>query len=542
MKLLNNLKIKTKLSILLLIAALGLIIIEISSFYSFKDILLNERKTKTKHIIEVASGVIETYYNRFKNGEITEEEAKTRAIRYIKALRYGDKGYFWINDMHPTMIMHPFNPELDGKDLTDLKDITGKRFCLEYVETVKKNKAGFVYYLWPKPGFTKPEPKLAYVKGFEPWGWIIGSGMYLDDIEAVYSHTVLHESIIAGVIFITLALLALLIMRSINKPISKILEKMKSLANGDLTVKIDTGTSDETGQLLDNMKHMTEKLKEILSLSVDVTKKVNSSAIAIAAAIQQQAIITEQQSASVLEISSTMEEFSATSTHIADNAATVVDISNKAFEESREGAYAVETIMGNMDEVSEDNQSIINEIIELGKRSKEINKVMEFINTIADQTKLIAFNAAIEAASAGESGKRFGVVAAEIRRLADSVMEYTEETQTKTNEIQDAINRLVIISEKGSSTIGRAKDASLNTVSILDKIVSESKSTFDAAKQISISTGQQKTASAQVVVSLKEIANGAEQISTSINHISSTTTALTELSNNLKELMEKFKL
>jgi methyl-accepting chemotaxis protein len=155
---------------------------------------------------------------------------------------------------------------------------------------------------------------------------------------------------------------------------------------------------------------------------------------------------------------------------------------------------------------------------------------------------LIAFNAAIEASSAGESGKRFGVVAAEIRRLADSVMEYTEETRSKTVEIGEAINRLVIISEKGSSTIERAKEASLNTVTILDKIVAESKSTFDAAKQISLSTQQQKTASAQVVVSLKEIASGAEQISSSINHISSTTTALTDLSNRLKELMEKFNL
>ncbi|MBF0473420.1 MAG: methyl-accepting chemotaxis protein, partial [Nitrospirae bacterium] len=102
--------------------------------------------------------------------------------------------------------------------------------------------------------------------------------------------------------------------------------------------------------------------------------------------------------------------------------------------------------------------------------------------------------------------------------------------------------RLVIISEKGSNTIERAKETSLNTVTILDKIVNESKSTFDAAKQISLSTSQQKTASAQVVLSLKEIANGAEQISTSIHHISSTTTALTDLSNRLKELMEKFNL
>jgi len=539
---LNNLKIKNKLRILIALAVLGLVISVFTSLGILKTALMEERKTKTRQLVEVASGVVETYYLRFKAGEITEEQAKTRAVRYIKALRYDKNEYFWINDMHPTMIMHPFMPELDGKDLSDIKDPNGKYPFMEIVKEVQKNKAGFVHYLWPKPGFSDPVEKVSFVKGFEPWGWILGSGRYADDVKAVYWDSVIHESVVVASILIILAFVSWLISRSIDRPISKMLEKMKILAMGDLTVEIEVKTTDEMGQLLANMKDMIERLRETLSLSVDVTKKVNSSVISIAAAINQQAIITSQQTSSVLEISATMEEFSATSTHIADNAATVVEISDKAFGESKEGAYAVETIMGNMDEVSEDNQNIINEIVELGKKSKEINKVMEFINTIADQTKLIAFNAAIEASSAGESGKRFGVVAAEIRRLADSVMEYTEETRSKTVEIGEAINRLVIISEKGSSTIERAKEESLNTVTILDKIVAESKSTFDAAKQISLSTQQQKTASAQVVVSLKEIASGAEQISSSINHISSTTTALTDLSNRLKELMEKFNL
>jgi methyl-accepting chemotaxis protein len=347
-------------------------------------------------------------------------------------------------------------------------------------------------------------------------------------------------------IFITFFILSFLIciylLNNIIRPLSKAVEIANQLSQGDMTVKIKIKSNDEIGQLFYALKNMAENLRETLSLSFEVTNKVNSSAIEISAAIQQQAIITEQQSSSVLQISSTMEEFSASSSNIADNAQAVVEISDKALEESKQGAYAVETIMGNMDEISDDNQNNIDEIVALGKKSKEITKVMDFINTIADQTKLIAFNAAIEAASAGESGKRFGVVASEIRRLADSVTESTEEIRDKIVEITEAINRLVITSEKGSATIDRAKETSLNTVTILDKIVGESKSTFDSAKQISLSTAQQKSASAQVVLSLKEIASGAEQISDSVSLISSTTNALTDLSNSLKELMEKFRL
>ena len=347
-------------------------------------------------------------------------------------------------------------------------------------------------------------------------------------------------------IFITFFILSFLIciylLNNIIRPLSKAVEIANQLSQGDMTVKIKIKSNDEIGQLFYALKNMAENLRETLSLSFEVTNKVNSSAIEISAAIQQQAIITDQQSSSVLQISSTMEEFSASSSNIADNAQAVVEISDKALEESKQGAYAVETIMGNMDEISDDNQNNIDEIVALGKKSKEITKVMDFINTIADQTKLIAFNAAIEAASAGESGKRFGVVASEIRRLADSVTESTEEIRDKIVEITEAINRLVITSEKGSATIDRAKETSLNTVTILDKIVGESKSTFDSAKQISLSTAQQKSASAQVVLSLKEIASGAEQISDSVSLISSTTNALTDLSNSLKELMEKFRL
>jgi len=333
-------------------------------------------------------------------------------------------------------------------------------------------------------------------------------------------------------IFITFFILSFLIciylLNNIIRPLSKAVEIANQLSQGDMTVKIKIKSNDEIGQLFYALKNMAENLRETLSLSFEVTNKVNSSAIEISAAIQQQAIITDQQSSSVLQISSTMEEFSASSSNIADNAQAVVEISDKALEESKQGAYAVETIMGNMDEISDDNQNNIDEIVALGKKSKEITKVMDFINTIADQTKLIAFNAAIEAASAGESGKRFGVVASEIRRLADSVTESTEEIRDKIVEITEAINRLVITSEKGSATIDRAKETSLNTVTILDKIVGESKSTFDSAKQISLSTAQQKSASAQVVLSLKEIANGAGQISISVNHISTATNDLTD--------------
>lgn len=208
----------------------------------------------------------------------------------------------------------------------------------------------------------------------------------------------------------------------------------------------------------------------------------------------------------------------------------------------KKGANAVETVIMKMQEIQSDNSRSIDEIVSLGRKSKEITKIMELINKIADQTKLIAFNAALEASSAGESGKRFGVVAVEIRRLADNVMESTGEIEAKVNEIQEAIDRLVIASEKGAKGIQEGMDHSSEAAQILFGIVDAAQETTNAAKQISLSTQQQKTASDQVLAALREIATGAGQTAGSVNQISQTCTELAKLSHDMKEIIDGFKV
>ncbi len=140
-------------------------------------------KEKVKNVVDVAYDTIEALYQQ--NRYLPEAQVKRIVIETVKKMRYGKnkKGYFWINDLHPYMVMHPIKPSLDGKDLTNIKDPTGKRLFLEFVKVCKAKGEGFVEYMWPKPGETKPVPKMSYVKLFKPWGWIIGSGIYVEDVE-----------------------------------------------------------------------------------------------------------------------------------------------------------------------------------------------------------------------------------------------------------------------------------------------------------------------------------------------------------------------
>ncbi len=507
----------------------------------YRETLMAERKEKTLNLVEIAIKAIE------------DLPAKKAAIA-LKKLQYGKNGYFFLIDLNYFMVSHP-DPKLEGKDVSNLKDPNGVYIIKELVKTAREkgDEGGYTSYMWKTPNSDRMEPKLSYSKLIKKWDWVIGTGIYIDDIDvlvakerekvkAEISSLIVKNTIISVIIvMVLLAIVTYFADRYINKPIDKISNGIKNFDN-DLTKKIVVTTDDEIGELAKWFNGHIDSLHDVVKEVSDAATDINSGVSECSAAVDRQAAISTEQSAAVAEITSTMEEFSASSTQIADHANLVVDIASKTWENTKRGAGAVESMLMKMSDITNDSQKSIEEIVELGRKSREITKVMEIINAIADQTKLIAFNAALEASSAGEAGKRFGVVAVEIRRLADSVMESTGEIESKINEIQEAINRLVIASEKGAKGIQEGMEYSNQTAGVLAEIVDDAQATTDAAKQISLSTQQQKTASTQVVTALREIVSGTEQTTGSIDEIGDLCVKLAKLSNQLKELVERFKL
>lgn len=506
---------------------------------AYKDTLLSQKKRELIHYTEIAISIIERQ---------SEEEAK----EMMRQLKYGDNDYFWILHSNHIMLSHP-DPKLMGTDLSDLQDPNGVYIIREMVKVCKEKGEGFVPYSWKKLATDKPLPKLSYVRKMEKFNWVVGTGLYVDDIDtlilaeqkktqdAVRSLIIKNVAISAAIVAFISLLVAFFLGKHVHGPINQVIRTMKDF-NNDLTVRIDDTYKYEVGVLAGQFNHLIAEMHKVISMVSEASLAVIDSVNEISASVEEQASISTQQSASVSEITSTMEEFSATSKQIAEHSNAVVAIATRALETTKKGAEAVETVMAKMKEIHDDNLNNTREIVELGMKSKEITKVMEIINNIADQTKLIAFNAALEASSAGEAGKRFGVVAAEIRRLATSVTESTGEIDGKIHEIQQAINRLVIVSEKGSKRIQEGLDYSSETAHLLQDIVSGANSTAGAAKQISLSTQQQETASDQVLEALKEIDLGARQTSHSIGQVSSNAGELKRLSENLVDLVRKFKL
>ena len=256
-------------SIFAKIIGIPIILMVIMMFYYFLEFkpvignkLLASKKSNVKQVVNVAYGIITNYYNKSQNGELTVEQAKKEAINVIKNLRYGDNDYFWINDLQPRMIMHPMKPQLDGKDLSDVKDPNGVYLFDEMVKVVKKDGAGFVNYEWPKPGYEKPVRKVSYVKLFKNWNWVIGSGIYIQDVQKELS-SFGSKVMIYLILFIFFAIiLGYFIAKRISSPIKMLNTASQKLAQGNTDVNIAITSNDELGKLEMSFNEMAKDIKK----------------------------------------------------------------------------------------------------------------------------------------------------------------------------------------------------------------------------------------------------------------------------------------
>ncbi len=298
-----------------------------------------------------------------------------------------------------------------------------------------------------------------------------------------------------------------------------------------------TGFETMRGGSSDQMQQQLMGVLTGVGSMLDHATRVNSDIRALTAevlaATEEQASGAAQQAAAVTETSATVEELAQTSKQIADNSGAVVGVAERTLASAEEGMESLDDTKAGIEEIRQSTQQSSDRILALGERSQEIGRVLTIIDDIAEQTKILALNAAIEAARAGEAGKGFAVVAEEIRKLADSVTESTQEIGRVVREIQTSTSQLIMSTERAAKKVDEGGLLALSTADSLDKIVSQVEETTDAAKQISIATQQQRTASDQVVLSMKEVAQVSQQAAETSRQIAAAMTDLNGLADSL---------
>lgn len=247
---LPTLTVSRRIYALILVFVAGLLLLAAVAVADLRNGLVLQKQQELRHLGEAATSIMEAYHARSLSGEMTVEAAQAAALQAIQAIRYNQTDYFWVNDMHPRMVMHPIKPELVGQDLSALEDPAGKRLFVEFVAVVEAQGQGFVTYLWPKPGHDEPVAKESFVVGFAPWGWVVGTGVYMDDLNAYIWNRSLVVGGIATAILVVASIAAVLIAGGIARPLKALTDRVQALVDGRLDIDIPAQhRGDEIGDI-----------------------------------------------------------------------------------------------------------------------------------------------------------------------------------------------------------------------------------------------------------------------------------------------------
>jgi len=518
---------------------------------SYRSSLFADFDNQAKGQVQSAISMLQKVSDKELRGELSPEESRKVGAELLRGMKYGTTGYFWADTTDGVNVVLLGKPA-EGKSRINLQDGKGKYFIQEILKAGMAG-GGFTDYWFPKAGETVPQPKRGYSQLFQPFGWVVGTGNYVDDLNSlVQKSAAVHQERLKQEIYLIIAVmvaaiclistLSLLVTRRLLRQIGtepgQLAEIADKVADGDLTCRFD----EEKGGIYAAMRQMVLQLRQVMQRVNQSSRSISAAAVVLSASAESMADSAQAIVGQADTVATASEEMASTSLDIANNCHLAAENSNMASRTAQSGAVIVQNTVDGMGRIAEKVQHSASMVEQLGVRSDQIGTIVATIEDIADQTNLLALNAAIEAARAGEQGRGFAVVADEVRALADRTTKATHEIGQMIKSIQSETRQAVQAMGEGVREVQQGTAEAAKSGDALEEIQRRIGEVTMQINQIATAAEEQTATTREITDNIQQISSVVQLGAQNSRDISDASTELSGLSVELQELVRKFQI
>ncbi|WP_239690853.1 methyl-accepting chemotaxis protein [Chromobacterium sphagni] len=536
--------LKTRLFGLMALVVLVVCALGAASVLNQRQTMMQDRQDKVRNLVESAVTLVSTYEQLAQSGKISETDAKRAVSKVLSSMHYDKREYFFSYDSDWNYVAHGAKPELIGKNLAGVKDANGVELLGLFRDAISSPAGGgFAEYVWSKPGFDQPQPKLSYVTTTPRWHWVVGTGIYLDDVAAAFHKQLLWLGGVLALALLVLLGLGGMVLRNVLGQLGadplETVAVVKRIASGQLAEPVELKAGDQTS-LMAAVSGMQEELRHLVR---DIIADANQLSQASSEVTGEAAAVgkgSEQQSEAATAMAASIEQLTVSVNHIADRSQDARDLAGESGTRSKSGSAVIAEAVSEMRRINEAVDQTSGIITSLADKTETISSIMQVIRDIADQTNLLALNAAIEAARAGELGRGFAVVADEVRKLSERTAQATQEiaamiqdvqqgAQNSRSSMEEAVSRVKAglgLAEQAGEEISRIQDSANGVIAVVG--------------DISFALQEQSVASQTIAQHVEQIAHSASSNAAASQSASRAIHNMDQLASNLRQLVSRF--